>query len=71
MKAVDSMWYSSLRGYFGFVLAEDEITNERAIFAGVVAGHNQKEDEKAILDWGSRVNISILKGMLAKLEVES
>lgn len=66
MLAIDSMWFSSLQGYFGFVLAEDEITGKRTIYAGVIQGIDQKSDEQALISGGNRVNIPMLQEFLSK-----
>jgi len=44
------MWFNTMQGSFGIILAEDETTGERKIYAGVSSGQNQELDEKAILD---------------------
>ncbi|KKN48215.1 hypothetical protein LCGC14_0654770, partial [marine sediment metagenome] len=62
---IDSMWFSNSLGHFGIVVSENE-TGERKLFAGIVSGHDQKVDEQTILDWGNRVNISLLEGLIAK-----
>lgn len=66
MLVIDSMWFSSWSGYFGFVLAEDEITGKRAIYAGVVEGKDQKVDEQALISCGNRVNTQMMAEMLSK-----
>ena len=66
MKAIDSMWFSTMRGLSGIVVGEDEM-GKRNLYAGTARGFDQKADEKAILSWGNRVNIDILKGLIAKV----
>lgn len=68
MKVIDSMWFNSLRGSFGFVLAEDEIIGERAIYAGIVSGADQEEDQKFLISSGARVNIPMLENLVSKLK---
>lgn len=68
MKAIDSMWFSSIHGNFGFVVGESETTGEWGLFAGVAGGFDQKVDEQTILDWGNRVNISMLEGLIARVK---
>lgn len=65
MKSIDSMWFSSMQGHFGFVLGEND-EGEREIYAGVAGGLNQEVDEQHIMDWGNRVNISLMEGLIAK-----
>lgn len=65
MKVIDSMWFNTLQGHFGFVVGENE-RGERNLYAGVVSGLDQKADEQAILDWGAKVNIGMMKGLIAK-----
>ena len=52
-------------GHMGIVLGENEM-GERKLYAGVVSGLNQEADEQALLDWGSKVNIPMLEGLIAK-----
>ena len=66
MKVIDSMWFNTLQGNFGFVVGEDETTGERTLYAGVVSGYNQSIDEQAILSWGNKVNIGMMEGLIAK-----
>ena len=65
MKVIDSMWFNTSLGSFGFVIGENE-RGERNLYAGVVSGLNQKDDEQAILSWGSKVNIGMMEGLIAK-----
>lgn len=66
MKAIDSVWFNTLQGSFGIVVGENETTGERKLYAGVVEGHSQEFDEQQILSWGNKVNISMLKGLIAR-----
>ncbi len=66
MIAKDSMWFNTARGSFGFVLGENETTGERKLYAGIVDGLDQGVDEQSILSLGSRVNIRLLEGLIAK-----
>lgn len=66
MKTIDSMWFNSRQGHFGFVLAEDETTGKRTIFAGVIPGLDQQSDEKEVISCGNRVNIPMLEELLSK-----
>ena len=65
MKAIDSMWFNTMQGAFGFVVGENEM-GERKLYAGVVSGLDQKADEQAILSWGNKVNIGMMEGLIAK-----
>ena len=65
MKVIDSMWFNTLQGSFGFVVGENEM-GERALFGGVASGLDQKADEQEILSWGNKVNIGMMKGLIAK-----
>lgn len=65
MKAIDSYWVNTIQGAFGFVVGENEM-GERKLYAGVVSGLDQKTDEQAILDWGNKVNIGMMEGLIAK-----
>ena len=60
------MWFNTAQGSFGIILAEDETTGERKLYAGVAAGFDQQADEQAILSWGNKVNIGLLEGLIAK-----
>lgn len=66
MKVIDSQWFNTMQGHFGFVVGEDETTGKRTLFAGVVSGFDQKYDEQAILSWGAKVNIGMIEGLIAK-----
>ncbi|MBA7661239.1 hypothetical protein ES703_69254 [subsurface metagenome] len=66
MKVIDSMWFNTLQGSFGFVLGENEM-GECKLYAGVAArGLDQSADEQAILSWGNKVNIGMMEGPIAK-----
>ena len=65
MKAIDSMWFNSLQGSFGFVLGENEV-GKRTLYAGVAKGLDQKTDEQEILSWGNKVNIGMMESLIAK-----
>lgn len=69
MKAIDSIWFSTRRGYCGLVVGENEM-GERKIYAGVASGHDQRADEEEILAWGSKVNIRMLTDLIAKTKVK-
>ncbi len=71
MKVIDSMWFNTTQGNFGFVVGENETTGERKLYAGVVSGIDQKTDEQAILDWGAKVNISLMEGLIARTKQKS
>jgi len=60
------MWVNTAQGNFGIILAEDETTGERKLYAGVAAGFDQQADEQAILSWGNKVNLGMLGGLLAR-----
>ncbi len=65
MKVIDSMWFNTMQGCFGIVVGEND-EGKRGLFAGVVGGLDQPADEQAILDWGNRVNIPMMEGLIAK-----
>ncbi|MBA7465001.1 hypothetical protein ES707_00162 [subsurface metagenome] len=65
MKVIDSMWFNTLQGHFGFVVGEND-QGERKLYAGVVSGLDQKTDEQELLSWGTKVNISMMEGLIAK-----
>lgn len=69
MKVIDSMWFNTAQGQFGIVVGENEM-GERKLYAGVVPGFDQQADERAILDWGNKVNIGLLEGLIAKTKVK-
>ena len=48
MKVIDSMWFSTRQGNFGFVVGENDM-GERKLYAGVVSGLDQKTDEQELL----------------------
>ena len=65
-KVIDSMWFNTAQGTFGIILAEDETTGERNLYAGVVNGSDTQADEQAILSWGNKVNPGILANMISE-----
>ena len=65
MKVLDSMWFNTRQGAFGFVLGENEI-GKRTLYAGVARGLDQKADEQEILSWGNKVNIRMMEALIAK-----
>jgi len=65
MRVIDSMWFTTLQGQFGFVVGENKM-GQRKLYAGIVSGLDQKADEHAILDWGNKVNIGLMEGLIAK-----
>ena len=65
MKVIDSMWFNTAQGNFGIVVGEND-RGERKLYAGTVIGLDQTLDEQAILDWGNKINIDKLEGLIAK-----
>ena len=66
MKVIDSMWFNTVLGNFGFVVGEDEATGERKLIGSACTGRDQKADEQSILSWGNKVNVPMLEGLIAK-----
>ena len=69
MKVIDSMWFNTRQGAFGFVLGENEV-GKRTLYAGVARGLDQKADEQEILSWGNKVNIGMMEGLIAKTKTK-
>ena len=69
MKAIDSMWFNTLQGSFGFVLGENEV-GKRTLYGGVAKGLDQKADEQEILSWGTKVNIRMMESLIAKAKTK-
>ena len=65
MKVIDSMWFYTMQGSFGFVVGENDL-GERKLYAGVCSELDQGRDEKAILSWGNKVNIGMMEGLIVK-----
>ena len=65
MKVIDSMWFNTNKGSFGFVVGENEV-GERNLYAGVTSGSTQEADEQEILSWGNKVNIGLMEYLIAK-----
>ncbi len=65
MKVIDTIWFNSVAGTFGFVLGENE-RGERKLYAGLVSGRSEEHDQQTVLDWGAKVNIGMMEGLLAK-----
>lgn len=66
MKVLDSMWFTSMKGTCGMVLAEDEVTGKKRLYAGVVSGLDQSGDERDILSWGNKINILTLSSLISR-----
>ncbi|MBA7625699.1 hypothetical protein ES703_33131 [subsurface metagenome] len=69
MKAIDSMWFNTRQGAFGFVLGENEM-GKRTLYAGVCSGVAQIADEQIILEWGNKVNIGMMQSLIAKTKTK-
>lgn len=65
MKVIDSMWFNTPQGSFGFVLGENEV-GKRTLYGGVCSGVAQIADEQIILEWGNKVNIRMMESLIAK-----
>ena len=65
MKVIDSMWFNTRQGSFGFVVGENEM-GKRMLYGGVASGLDQKADEQEILSWGNKVNIGMIESLIAK-----
>lgn len=70
MRMVDSIWFNTRQGHFGFVIGEDETTGERNLYGGVVSGFCQAADEQELLDWGTKVSVSIMESLIAKIKAK-
>ncbi len=70
MKVIDSMWFNTTYGSFGFVVGENE-TGERHLYAGVIGGKDQRADEETLLSWGNKVNISLMESLIASTKKKS
>lgn len=66
MKILDTMWFNSRGGHCGLVIGEDEVTGEKKAYIGVVSGTNEEADTKEVAEWGCRVNLSRLNGIIKK-----
>jgi len=69
VKAIDSIWFNTLQGSFGFVLGEDETTKRRQLYVGICLGSDQEADEKSILSWGNKINLGMMEGLLNKAKL--
>lgn len=49
MEVIDSIWFNTVQGSFGFVVGENEI-GEHKLYAGVAKGLSQELDERVILE---------------------
>lgn len=70
MKAIDSMWFNTLQGNFGFVIGEDETTGERRLYAGVCSNISQEDDERMILEWGNKVSLGMMESLIARTKAK-
>lgn len=65
-KVIDSMWFNTMQGSFGIILAEDETTGKRRLYAGICKGDDQQADERLIISWGNKVNLGMLESLLVR-----
>jgi len=70
MRVVDSIWFNTRQGHFGFVIGEDETTGKRNLYGGVVPGFCQVADEQELLSWGTKVNIGMMESLIAKIKAK-
>ena len=64
-KIIARTWFNNGRGCIGAVLAENEYGQKA--FISSVAGHDQEQDEKSVLEWGSSMTINQAKGFFGDL----
>jgi len=69
VKVIDSMWFNTRQGSFGFIVGENEV-GKRTLYGGVAGGLDQKADEQEILSWGNKVNIDIMESLIAKAKTK-
>jgi len=65
-KVLDSMWFPNGEATFGIILAEDQTTGERTLYAGAADGFDRQADEQTILSWGNKVNLEMLEGLIGQ-----
>ena len=70
MKAVDSMWFTTRQGSFGFVVGENEM-GERKLYAGVSRGDDQEADEQEIMSWGNKVNLDMMEHLITRAKTKA
>lgn len=69
MKVIDSIWFNTRQGSFGFVVGENDM-GERKLYAGIASGLDQKADEQEILSWGNKVNIGMMESLIARTKAK-
>lgn len=59
-KIVDKLWFTNMKGTLGIVVLEEDITNERKAYIGVVSGNDEKADTEDIISWGNKFDVETL-----------
>lgn len=67
LQVLNSMWFNTMKGCCGIVLAKDVVSGEQRLYAGTASGADQEADERDIISWGQKVNVNILREMMDKV----
>ncbi len=68
MKTITAIWFTNPSGTVGIVVVENEVTGERKVYVGAASGLDEKADTKYIMEFGSKVTLPVLRGLVALLD---
>lgn len=60
LKVLGNWWFSGADGTTGIVVCFDEITREEKTYIGIALKQSEEDDIKHIVEWGCRLDTSIL-----------
>ena len=67
MKPIHDIWFQSVGGSCGIIVAENELTGERKAYIGVASGLSIEHDTRMIMELGTKVTVERLKEVLEYL----
>lgn len=70
MKPIYKMWFSSLNGLCGLVVAEDDKTKERHAYFGVALGLDEDTDTNMVIETGTKIELDRLREVVKLLAVK-
>ena len=68
MKAIKTIWLSTLNGSLGIVLCEND-RKEKSVRISRTAGLSEKYDIQEVIDYGAKISLSDAKAIVKHLEV--
>ena len=69
MKAIESMWFSTIDGSVGIVLAVNAAKKNVILVKRTVAFNSETNDTKATLEWGAKLSFEQVERMYNHLKL--